>query len=135
MTSPIVAFKAAVQQWLLLDMALLGLLREAKIFADQPKHAAYPHIAFITALARDNGTSSDEGHILELTLAIWSRHRGSEESLTITAAIEQRLGTLPKALNGHRLINLIVRSVEPTRLRDGETWRTDLRIRAVTEVI
>jgi hypothetical protein len=55
--------------------------------------------------------------------------------LIIAAAVDQRLATLPASLDGHRLINLIVRSVEPTRLSDGETWRTEIRIKAVTEVI
>jgi hypothetical protein len=134
MSAPIVAIKQAIRLWLLGDTALQALLREPKIYAEQPKHVAFPHVAFVSAEARENGTSSDNGHVIELTLGIWSRHLGSEESLTIAYAIDQRLASLPSSMNGHRLVNLIMRSVQPLRLRDGETWRTDVRIRAVTEV-
>jgi hypothetical protein len=135
MSAPIVAIKQAIRLWLLADTALLALLREPKIYADQPKHVAFPHVAFVSAEARENGTSSDHGHVIELTLGIWSRHLGSDESLTIADAIDRRLASLPNSMNGHRLINLIIRSVQPIRLRDAETWRTDIRIKAVTEVI
>jgi hypothetical protein len=135
MSAPIVAIKKAIRGWLLTDTALLTLLREPKIYTDQPKHVAFPHVAFVSAEARENGTSSDNGHIIEMTLGIWSRHLGSEESLTIADAIDRRLASLPINMNGHRLVNLIIRSVQPIRLRDGETWRTDIRIKAVTEVI
>jgi hypothetical protein len=108
MSSPIVAIKQALRDWLLLDAGLLAMLREPKIFADQPKHAAYPHVAFIHAVARENGTSSDDGHVIEMTLGIWSRHQGSEESLQIAAAIDQRLAIVPAIMNDHRLISSFV---------------------------
>jgi Protein of unknown function (DUF3168) len=135
MIAPIVALKEAIRLRLIADAGLLGLLREPKIFADPPKHAAFPHLAFITAQARENGTATDEGHSIDLTLGIWTRHNGSAEGLSISAAAEAALAATPPVPTGHHLVNLTVRTVEPVQTRDGETWRTLMRIRAVTEVI
>ncbi|MFM9976096.1 MAG: DUF3168 domain-containing protein [Beijerinckiaceae bacterium] len=135
MTSPIVALKDAIRLRLIADPVVLGLLHEPKVFADPPKHAAFPHVAFISAQARENGTATDEGHSIDLTLGIWSRHKGSAEGLTISTAIAATLASMSAALAGHHLVNLSVRSVEPVLSRDGETWRSLMRIRAVTEVL
>jgi Protein of unknown function (DUF3168) len=135
MTSPIHALREAMRLRLQADAGVLALLREPKVFADPPKHAAYPHIAFVSATARDNGTSSDDGHVTDLALGIWSRGNGSGEGLQIADAITVSFAGLPATLSGHRLVNLLILSVEPSVLKDGETWRTLMRIRAVTEVI
>jgi Protein of unknown function (DUF3168) len=135
MTSPIVALKEAIRLRLVADLSVLALLREPKVFADPPKHAAFPHVAFVAAQARENGTATDDGHSIDLTLGIWSRHNGSAEGLATAAVIGEALAAMPTALDGHHLVNLTVRTVEPVQARDGETWRTLLRIRAVTEVI
>ncbi|MGL4635985.1 MAG: DUF3168 domain-containing protein [Beijerinckiaceae bacterium] len=134
MSAPIVALKNAMKAHLATDTALLALIREPKIYADPPRHAAFPHLAFVAAEARENGTSSDDGHLIDMTLGVWNRHGGSAEGLAVAAAVSKALETLPPQLAGHRLVNLIVRAVEPQPLKDGETWRTSLRLRAVTEV-
>jgi hypothetical protein len=135
MTSPIHALREAIRARLQADAGVIALLREPKIFADPPKHAAFPHIAFVAATARENGTCSDDGHVTELTLGIWSRGNGSSEALQIADMVAASLVALPAALAGHRLINLIVMKVEPAVLKDGETWRAVMTIRAVTEVL
>jgi hypothetical protein len=55
--------------------------------------------------------------------------------LQIADAVTVALASLPTALTGHRLINLLVLAIEPSALKDGETWRIQMRIRAVTEVV
>jgi hypothetical protein len=135
MTSPITALKDAIRQRLQADAGVLALLREAKIFADPPKHAAFPHVAFVSAIARENGTSSDQGHATEMALGIWCRGNGSGEGLGIADAVTVALASLPATLGGHRLVNLLVLAVDSTVLKDGETWRIVMRIKAVTEVI
>jgi Protein of unknown function (DUF3168) len=135
MTSPVVALKDAIRLRLASDAGVLALIREPKIFADLPKHAAFPYIAFLAAEARENGTATDDGHLITLTLGIWSRHGGSSESLTIAAAVDAAFENIPQELNGHHLVSLMVRTVEPFLLKDGETWRCLLRLRAVTEVL
>jgi hypothetical protein len=135
MISAVVALKDTIRLRLTSDAGVLALLREPKVFADPPKHAAFPHIAFIAAEARENGTATDDGHLINLTLGIWTRHGGSSEGLTLAAAVEAAFVSIPQTLNGHHLVNLTVRTVEPLALKDGETWRCLLRIRAVTEVL
>jgi hypothetical protein len=114
---------------------VLALLRAPKVFVDPPRHVAFPHIAFISAIARENGTCSDEGHVVDIALGVWSRGKGSGEGLALASAAAAVLPAMPPALPGHRLVNLIVLSVEPASLADKETWRIEIRIRAVTEVL
>ncbi len=135
MTSPINALRDAIRVRLQADTGVLALLREPKIFADPPKHAAFPHVAFLAATARENGTSSDDGHATDLALGIWCRGNGSGEGLQIADAITVALASLPTTLAGHKLINLLVLAIEPSGLKDGETWRILMRIKAVTEVV
>ncbi len=135
MSSPVTALREAILARLLADPAVLALLRAPKIFADPPRHVAFPHIAFISAIARENGTCSDEGHVVDIALGVWCRGKGSGEGLELAAAVAGALPAMPQALPGHRLVNLIVLSVEPAALADQETWRIVIRIRAVTEVL
>ena len=114
---------------------MLALLREPKIYADPPRHVSFPHVAFLTASARENGTGSDDGHVVELAIGVWCRGKGSDEGLALAGAVAKALPATPLALPGHRLVNLLVLSVEPTALSDKETWRILLRLRAVTEVL
>jgi hypothetical protein len=50
-------------------------------------------------------------------------------------SVRRALTLSPPAPVGHHLVNLVVRGVEPVAQRDGETWRTLVRIRAVTELV
>ena len=135
MTSPVTALREAIRATLLADPAMLALLREPKIYADPPRHVSFPHVAFLTASARENGTGSDDGHVVELAIGVWCRGKGSDEGLALAGAVAKALPATPLALPGHRLVNLLVLSVEPTALSDKETWRILLRLRAVTEVL
>jgi hypothetical protein len=135
MTSPIVALKDAVRTRLATDAGVLALLRQAKVHADPPRNPSYPFLAFVAAEARENGTSSDEGHVIDLTLAAITRGTGSGEGAGIADAVRLSLISGALAPSGHRLVNLTLRSVEPVAQRDGETWRTLIRLRAVTETI
>jgi hypothetical protein len=135
MTSPIVALKDAIQARLAADAGVLALIRAPKVHAEPPRHPTYPYLAFIAAEARENGTSSEDGHVVELSLGCFTRATGSGEGAEIGEAVRVSLAADALVLSGHRLVNLIVRSVEPVAQRDGESWRTLVRIRAVTEVL
>ena len=135
MSSPVTALREAIRTALLAAPPVLALLREPKIHADPPRHVAFPHIAFVAASARENGTGSDDGHIVTLSIGIWCRGKGSDEGLALAAAVAGALPTAPLTLTGHRLVNLVLLSVEPEALTDRESWRILLRLRAVTEVL
>ena len=139
MTSPIQALRTAIRARLAADAALLALLRAPKIYDDPPRDAALPHVSFGVAEARENGTSSDEGHSTDLSLVVTARENGSAEALAVADAVSASLRALPSALTGHRLVNLIIRTVEPQAVKSGsrigETYRVLIRMRAITEVL
>jgi hypothetical protein len=139
MSSPIVALKEAIRLRLASDAALLALIRAPKIHHEPPLKPTYPFLAFVAAEARENGTSSDDGHVVDLSLGVFTRGTGSGEGPAAAECVRLALGGVfgGAALQpaDHRVVNLIVRSVEPVAQRDGETWRTLVRIRAVTEVL
>jgi Protein of unknown function (DUF3168) len=135
MSSPIVALKEAIRLRLASDAALLALLRAPKVHPEPPRKPVYPFLAFVAAEARENGTSSDDGHVIELSLGVFTRGTGSSEGPAAAEAARLALGGAALNPDGHRVVNLIVRSIEPVLQKDGETWRTLVRIRAVTEVL
>jgi hypothetical protein len=135
MTSPAAALKEAIRTRLAADAAVLALLREAKVYLDPPRHAAFPYIAFAESNQRDNGTSSEDGHITELALAIWSRGNGSAEGLAIADAVSMSLASPLVTATGHRVINFLVLGIQPQPQKDTDTWRTIIRLRVVTEVL
>ncbi|MGL4240183.1 MAG: DUF3168 domain-containing protein [Beijerinckiaceae bacterium] len=135
MTSPIVALKEAIRIRLAADPAVLALIRAPKVHPEPPKHPTFPFLAFVTAEARENGTATDDGHVVDLTLGVFTRGTGSGEGAEIAEAARLSLAAAALAPPDHRVVNLIVRSVEPVAQRDGESWRTLVRIRATTEVI
>jgi Protein of unknown function (DUF3168) len=139
MTSPILSLKQAIRTRLVADAGVLALLRTPKITDDPVWDSALPHISFGAVEARENGTSSDDGHVIDLTLVVTARENGSAEALAIADAIGASLRGLPATLAGHRLVNLTLRAVEPQQVksgtRAGETYRVLIRIRAVTEVL
>jgi hypothetical protein len=135
MTSPIVALKEAIRLRLASDAPLLALIRAPKVHAEPPRKPIYPFLAFVAAEARENGTSSDDGHVIDLSLGVFTRGTGSGEGPAAAEAARMALAGAALTPDGHRVVNLIVRSVEPVAQSDGETWRTLVRIRAVTEVI
>ncbi len=135
MTSPIVALKEAIRLRVAADPGVLALMRAPKVHAEPPRNPTHPFLAFLAAEARENGTSTDDGHIVDLTLGAITRGTGGGEGAEIGEIVRRALLAPGLAPAGHRLVNLIVRSVEPVPQRDGETWRTLIRIRAVTEVI
>jgi Protein of unknown function (DUF3168) len=135
MSSPITALKEAIRLKLAGDSALLQIIRAPKIHPEVPRHPTFPFLAFVAADARDNSTSSDDGHVVDLTLGVFTRGTGSTEGAEAAEAARRAVIALPPQMGDHRLVNLMVRSVEPVAQKDGETYRTLVRIRAVTEVI
>jgi hypothetical protein len=139
MTSPIQSLKTAMRAHLMADPAVLAMLHAPKIYDDPPRDAALPHVSFGAVEARENGTSSDEGHSTDLTLVVTARENGSAEALGVADAVSASLRALPAIFAGHRLVNLITRAVEPQAVksgaRAGETYRVLIRMRAITEVL
>lgn len=131
----IAALKVAVRTHLIGDAGLVALLGGTRVFDEVPRGQATPYVVFAAAAARENGTSSDRGHIVELTLDIWSRQGGAKEALAVAERLETLLDDAALTLAGHRLITLRVASAETRRQPERDLTRASLRLRAVTEVI
>lgn len=133
--TPIAALKTAIRAALLADVTLTGMLGGAKVFDDVPRGVGAPYIAFAEAVARENGTATDRGHLTELTLHVWSRQGGSREALAIAEVVEAVLDDGPLTVAGHHTVSLRVTATETRRQPDKDLTRVALRLRIVTEVI
>ena len=133
--TPISALKSALHALLSGDATLAGLLGGAKIHDDVPRGQLTPYVVFGEATARENGTSSDRGHVCDLTLLAWSRQGGSREALAIADRIGALVDDAALTLSGHRLVLLRVIATEVRRTPEKDLTRATLRLRAITEVI
>jgi hypothetical protein len=102
MSSPIVALKEAIRLRLASDAALLALIRAPKVYPEPPPKPVYPFIAFVAAEARENGTSSDDGHVIDLTLGVFTRGTGSGEGPRAAEAVRLALGGAAGPAEGWR---------------------------------
>jgi len=136
LVNPVLALKAALRDKLLGDPDLIALFGgPPRIFDQTPRGAPYPFIAFGTATASDNSTSSDRGHETRLDLLVFSREGSTREALQIAGLIEAALADADLSLTGHHLVSLLLVDVETALERDGETTRATLQFRAVTEAL
>jgi Protein of unknown function (DUF3168) len=135
MTAAVQSLMDGLRQRLLSDAPLMAQLRGPKIVVGSARSTAYPHLMLTEAQARDNGTSSDEGAVITFAIAVMTRSTGMGEGLEIADRVSAVLAAPFPVLTGHRLVNLMVLSVSPEPLKDGETWRTRMAVRAVTETL
>lgn len=133
--TPISALKTALVSLLAGDPTLTSLMGGQKVFDDVPRGQATPYVAFGDAIARENGTASDRGHVTELTLLVWSRQGGSQEALAIAGRIEALTDDASLTLSGHRLVLLRVAATDVRRTPEKDLTRVSLRLRAITEVL
>jgi hypothetical protein len=134
MSHPAEALKAAIAQHLQANAPVMALLRQPKVHTEPPRAEAYPHVVLETGATRDAGSGTEDGHATELLLRIVTRHTGTAEAHAIAEAVEAALRTLPAALSGHRLINLVHQGTEARTGKTGLATAT-MRWRAVTEVV
>lgn len=133
--SPIIALKSALRTLLTADTALTGLLGGPRVHDDVPRGQETPYIAFGDAIARDNGTVSDAGHVTEMVINIWSRQAGTREALIIADRAAQLIEDAAPVMTGHRMVNARVTATEVRRQPEKGLTRASLRLRLVTEVI
>jgi hypothetical protein len=133
--SPIASLKTALRDLLAGDATLSALLGGPRIYDDVPRGEATPYVVFGDATARENGTSSDRGHVCEVTLLAWSRHGGAKEALAIADRIAALTDDAALTLTGHRLILMRVAATDVRRQIDKDLTRVNVRIRAITEQV
>lgn len=132
MTHPATALQQAVFAALAADAGLAALVGD-RIFDAVPRAATFPFVSFGAATAADWSTGTDTGSEHRLTVNIWSRAGGRQESWAIGARIDAALHDQPLALEDHGLVNLRRELAEVRLDPDGLTWHGVFRFRAVTE--
>lgn len=123
----------AIYQRLTMDAALIALLGGARVYDDVPRGASFPYISFGPTTERDWSTGGEVGCEHTVTLHVWSRAHGFQETETIVAAVRDALHDQGLSLTGFQLINLRQEQAEVRRDPDGETRQGSIRLRAVTE--
>lgn len=133
--NPLIALKAALREALVAHAPLMAALGGPKVFDEVPRAAAAPYVAFGDAIARENGTASDRGHVSDVALHVWSRQGGSREALAVADLVAAVVDDATLPLTGHRMIHCRVTATETRRTPDKDLTRVQLRLRIVTEVL
>lgn len=127
--------RIALRAWLLADAGLAGVLAGGKVYEEAPPSAQPPYVTLSNIVSRDWSTCTEEGALHDITLDVWSSHRGSAEALTLADHLAAALDDAPLSITGHALISLGVQSIETSREAKGRFARARMRLRAVTEPI
>lgn len=126
------ALQQAVFAVLTGDVNLHSLVAD-RIFDAVPRRAAFPYIVLGEGDETAAGTATEDGREHTLAINIWSRTGGMRESKRTASAVCVVLDRSELTLDGHKLIDLRFISADYTRQPDGETYRTVVRFKAVTE--
>lgn len=133
--SPIIAVKAAIRSHLAGNAVLVASLGGAKIHDEVPRGEAAPYIVFAEMIARENGSATDRGHLIECNLHVWSRQGGSREALALADLVADALDDANLPMTGHRMINCRLSITETRRMPDKDLTRVAMRFRIVTETL
>lgn len=135
MPNPSFALRQAIVARLGADAALGALMPGQPVFDEVPRGREPPYVSIGEGTLKDWSTSSDRGHEHLLVLTVWSKEGGVRQVFAIADAMVASLEAMPKAIEGHRLVNLAASATEVRREGDRRLIRGIVRIRAVTEVL
>lgn len=133
MSASTLALQQAIFTALTASAPLVAALGAPRIYDEAPEPVAFPYVSFGPATVHDDDTATERADEHVFTLHIWSRARGRKESHALVELVRASLHDQPLALSGFRLVNLRHEQSTIRRLADGETTRSDLHFRAVTE--
>lgn len=115
------------------DASVTGLLGGANIFATAPQSANYPYLTLGESINPDWSSGSEDGKERTLTLHVWSRAGGEEETHDIIKAIQAVLQNGPVAVNDDHRVSLRHEFTGARQDPNDETYHGIVRYRAVTE--
>lgn len=127
------ALQKGIYQTLVDDALLTGLLGGPKIYDRVPRQAGFPYVTFGQSVTRDWSTGGADGQEHVVTLHVWSRGGGKQETHAILDRVRDLLHDQALPLTDHRLVNLRHEFGEARQDADGETYHGIARYRAVTE--
>ncbi|MEM7775758.1 MAG: DUF3168 domain-containing protein [Pseudomonadota bacterium] len=127
------ALQVAIHEALTADPDVTALLGGEKLYDHVPQGTTHPYVTFGISTETDWSTGTEIGHVHNVILNVWSMAPGRYEVQQIIAAIRLVLHDQSLALDGFQLINLRHVSSKISRMKDGERWRGQVQLRAVTE--
>lgn len=127
------ALQKSIHAVLMEDAAVLAALGGPRVYDHVPRGASYPYLTFGQMTVRDWSTGSEASDEHIVTLHVWSKAAGREETQDIIGAVRAALHDRSLALDDHRLINLRHEFSETRREPDGQHFHGIVRLRAVTE--
>ncbi|MBN9061314.1 MAG: hypothetical protein BGP06_15255 [Rhizobiales bacterium 65-9] len=135
MSDPLLALQGAIVATLNGDAALVALLGGEKTFEHAPPGTTHPWIAFEEMRSTTADVSGYATREHRIALLCVSRQPGTREALAIASRVQALLHDATLPLDGHRLINLAVSSVDIMRAAREPLRKARVSLRAVTETI
>jgi hypothetical protein len=128
------ALVAAVRAAAMANAGVKALLGDpAPIYDDAPPDAAFPYVSLGRVESRAADASGAEAIEHAVTLHVWSRYGGRAETLEVIAALRAVLHNAALAIEGRKLVLLLVTFTDVFRSGDARTTHGVLRLRAITE--
>ena len=122
-----------IRQTLAEDARITQLLGGARIFANAPKDAAFPYVTLGESVSMDwdetDGIASN--HVV--TLHVWSRAGGTDETREIIGAVHSALNDAPLELPDRSNVSLRHEFSEARRDPVNEAYHGIIRYRAVPD--
>lgn len=133
MTNGAAALQKALFEALRNDGDLIGELGGERIYDHVPPKAPFPYVTLGETSSRDWSTASEPGGEHFLNIQIWARESGRKRVLDIAGLIATRLDRETVAMDGHRLVNLMLTEVLARNTDGLGGYLGTMRYRAVTE--
>ncbi len=103
------------------DGALSALV--TGVYSHVPQDTAFPYIKFSDMGAQDWSTKTSSGIKSQLALDVFSRGRGSKESLAILKEVKRILADATLTMSGCTMVSMKFNGLGAKQLIDGLTWQ------------
>ncbi|RFC64223.1 DUF3168 domain-containing protein [Fulvimarina endophytica] len=135
MVQPSAELQKSIFRTLTADPGLTGLLGGPKVFDRRPERAAFPYLTLGRTAVVDWSTGTEDGSEHILTLHVWAKGGGKQETYAIMDRVSETLNDAALPLEGHHLVNLQLQFAEARQEPESATYHGILRFRAVTETV
>jgi hypothetical protein len=103
------------------DGALSALV--TGVYSHVPQDTAFPYIKFSDMGGQDWSTKTSSGIKSQLVLDVFSRGRGSKESLAILKEVKRILNDATLTMSGCTMVSMKFNGSNAKQLIDGLTWQ------------
>jgi hypothetical protein len=104
MSGPAIALQKAVIAHLSAAPALAEL---TGVYDGPPPRAAFPYAALGDGVSADWSTKTEQGREIRFAVTLWDDGEAPARLHRLTGAVEAAMATLPRALEGSRIVSLV----------------------------